>query len=76
MSTSTIPIIIGRIKTATPESGIAVFKTQVYGKFNAVFADTITTKCMIDKQRDMYVGTFHGEMDLLEVETELKSIYN
>lgn len=60
MSTSTLSIILDRIKSAPPSSPIAVFRCSVAGQLNAVFGATWTTLEEIKTSPD-YIGSFHGE---------------
>jgi len=75
MSIGTIETIIGRIKTATVLSPIAVFKARsILGdELNAVFADTVKTREKIEAGDENYIGTFDRTMDMFEVRSVLRA---
>ena len=73
MSLSTLDIIIDRIKLATEESPIVVFKQPMEKNLNAVFADTVFTKRWIKYKEFFFVGNFHRNMELDEVKRQLKA---
>ena len=75
MSISTISVIMGRIKSATETSPIAVFKPtdsleneDGERMLDAVFGATIATKQQIDDEDENFIGLFHKDMDLENVE--------
>ena len=75
MSHCTISVIIGRIKTASKGSPIAVFKLpNPDGKYlNAVFGNTVRTIKMVDTFSNMFIGEFHNGMNMSDVRKELES---
>ena len=70
MNISSTTVIMGRIRVATPESAIAVFKAK-NGKLEAVFANTLETIAKINDGSAGFIGIFHKEMDLVGVKTKL-----
>lgn len=62
-----LTVIMDRIKTATVDSPIAVFKA---GKgLNAVFANTVISEERAESND--YVGKYHGKMDISWVSNHL-----
>jgi len=62
MSISSIEVITSRIKTAEPNSGIAVFK--VNNGFDACFDSTLETRRRIKNGIGNYIGTFNKDDDI------------
>ena len=60
MSIMKLPLILERIKAATPASPIIVFRCDTPEQLNAVF-DTWTTKIDIVEKAKDYIGTFHKD---------------
>lgn len=58
MTIATVDTILERVKSATSKSPIAVFKCNVFGHFNAVFANTVETQRRIRSGDPAYIGTF------------------
>ena len=73
MTLMTLPKIMDRIKTATPQSRIAVFVCPEPGYLDAVFAATTETNAVIASGSAAYLGSFHGDMDLKAVRGLLES---
>ena len=73
MSISTYEFIIFRIKYASEDSPIAVFREPMEGKLNAVFADTAMTKKWVKYKDKLFVGSFHKNMDINDVKMKLKA---
>lgn len=73
MSYANLEQTLIRIKGATPDSPIAVFKTQVPGSLNAMFAATIKTQEMINENHPDLIGVFDGLMDIPAVKSLLAS---
>jgi hypothetical protein len=71
MSLANLTVIMGRIKTATEASPIAVFKSAEYGKLNAVFGATVLTQSMINIGDPDYLGLYHKDMDLKKIKSVL-----
>lgn len=67
-------LIISRIEAATPASPIAVFKSDVKGSFDVVFANTVTTQKIILEGSRKLVGIYHNGMDMLLIEKFLTSV--
>lgn len=78
MSISTVPIIMGRIESATEDSPIAVFRPKpgadcpsgIGGKLDAVFASTVKSVSLI-RSSNRLVGVFHNAMDASKVKARL-----
>ena len=68
MSHASLEHTLIRIKGATPESQIAVFKTPVPGALNAMFAVTVKTQEAIKEGHHDLIGVFDGLMDMSAVE--------
>jgi len=68
MSIGTIETIIERIKAATTESRIAVYKTR--DGLEAVFADTVDGLSRIKADRN-FVGVYHNKFDLKKIREKL-----
>jgi hypothetical protein len=62
-----------RIKGATPDSQIAVFRCDEPENLNAVFAATVITRRMIDEGHRDLIGVYDGTMNLGDIERELRS---
>lgn len=73
MSLMKLPLIIGRIKTASHHSRIAVFRCLQPGLLDAVFADTIETQRIIVAGTVTFIGAYHGDNDLVAVRRLLES---
>ena len=71
MSISTVDMIIGRIKLATAESPISVFRCHVPGRLNAVFSNTVLTRKMVASGGYGYVGTFTRDDNLIDLKSKL-----
>jgi hypothetical protein len=76
MSLASLTVIMGRIKTATEESPIAVFKSTVEGyredgMLDAVFGDAVRTTARIKSDDPDYIGSYHNDMDLKKVKSVL-----
>jgi len=63
MTISTVQQTMIRIKGATPESPIAVFKCKTEDRVNTVFGSNIHTQKMI-KSGTGFIGMFDNTMDL------------
>ena len=63
MSTATIPAIMIRIRAATVDSPIAVFKSnKSREKLESLFAGTLKTEERIEKDHKNLVGVFDSSM--------------
>lgn len=71
---SSINEIMLRIKTAEPESPIAVFNHRYVAGLVAVFGDTIGTRKLATKENRYFVGMFDKNSDLKFVSAVLLSI--
>ena len=62
MSLAPISVIMTRIKAATPESPIAVFKPVIrdYGQLDAMFGSTVRTQERVESGDPLFVGYFHS----------------
>ena len=74
MSIMTVDLIMEKIKIATPESPIAVFKCDIIGQLDAVFAETVETRRVIRSAEKQLVGVYHKGMELSCVEKFLHEI--
>ena len=72
MSIMKLPLILERIKAATPASPIIVFRCDTPEHLNAVF-DTWTTKIDIVEKAKDYIGTFHKDHDIKSVRQRLET---
>jgi hypothetical protein len=77
MSLANLSVIMGRIKTATEKSPIAVFKSTVEGyredgMLDAVFGDTVRTTARIKSGDPDYIGSYCQDMDLIKVKSSLR----
>lgn len=61
MSISTKSTVVGRIKEATRESPIAVFRAVKLGSYDAVFAGTYTTQKLIAQKSPDLIGVYYGD---------------
>ena len=63
MSQCTIDWVMSRIKVATDQSPVAVFKMPgSTTMFNVVFESTVITKSRINHGDDLLIGIFHQNM--------------
>lgn len=76
MSEATLRQIMLRIESADKKSPIAVFRSDVRGKLNAVFADTAETKRLIHEKDKTHIGTYHKEMDRELIYKRLEGFIN
>jgi len=76
MSISNIQTTMERIRSAKPESPIAVFLCNLPCYVNTVFADTVQTRSIITGGSKDLVGVFHKENDLKEVESVIRAAIN
>ena len=67
MSISSVEIIMGRIRSATRESPIAVFR--VANGLNAVFANTVLCQQQLTSQN--LIGVYDATLDLRKVQRRL-----
>lgn len=74
MSIMTVDLIMERIKIATPDSPIAVFRSAIIGQLDAVFAETVETRRVIRSAEKQLVGVYHRGMELSCVEKFLYEI--
>ncbi len=65
-----LTIIMDRIKTATPDSPIAVFKSDK--GLDCVFANTVITEERVDDED--CIGSYHGKMDMNYILDNLSKI--
>jgi hypothetical protein len=72
MSVSTLQNVMLRIRTATPESPIAVFLCAKPGPLDAVFAATVITRSIIARQDPALIGVFDRTMNEREVKEQLR----
>jgi hypothetical protein len=72
MSISSLEVALRRIELSTPESPIAVFKTKIIDRVDAVFAGTVKTQEAIRYGHRDYIGTFDGSMDIKHVANQIK----
>jgi len=61
MSITTSGTVKERIKYATQDSPIAVFKTRRNGYYRAVFGSTAMTAREINQDDGLFLGEFYGE---------------
>ena len=73
MSHGTLQQVMVRIKGATPDSQIAVFRCDEPENLNAVFAATVITRRMIDEGHRDLIGVYDGTMNPGDIERELRS---
>ena len=88
MSNSTINTILDRIRYATPESRIAVFKRSTFDNIikeknsikedqslmlDAVFADTVDTLRHIEASDKNLIGVYHSGDNAKEIKRDLKA---
>jgi len=71
MSNGNLQQVMIRINGATPESQIAVFRTDLPEMLNAVFAATVLTQRMIEAKDQTLIGVYDGTMDLQAIKKEL-----
>ena len=62
-----------RIKTATLDSPIAVFKSDLKGFVNTVFGATVQTQRLIAANDPSLIGVYDGSMNLLEIERQIQT---
>lgn len=67
MSDATHSIVMARIKTARPDSMIAVFRSTAPGLLSAVFDSTVQTRALIAANDQGYLGSFHGKVSTHEL---------
>ena len=74
MSAASVSTIISRIKLATKDSPIAVFRDDESKKWslNAVFADTHETHYRMRTEPERFVGQFDNTMDMFEIKDILR----
>lgn len=70
MSVSSIQVIMNRIKSATPESPIAVFCYN--GELNALFANTLWSASIMTETKAELIGIFNMHMDAHGIECRLR----
>ncbi len=61
MTVSTMDVIMRRIKSANPESPLAIFPCKIKGKLDAIFANTIRGQIRVKKDRTL-IGLFTNLM--------------
>ena len=61
-----------RIKGATSQSPIAVFRCDKDNEVNAVFAATVKTQQMIAEKDPNLIGVYDASMNLYEIEQTLR----
>ena len=73
MTISTVSVIMGRIKSAEPESPIAVFRVRKKRGYvlDSVFANTVSARWRISQQPRSVVGVYHRHHHLERVRNEL-----
>ena len=65
-----------RVKSAKPESPIAVFSTYDKKLFNSVFASTVNTSGFIQRSKKCdYIGTYHGPYGAAEFKRKAVYLY-
>jgi hypothetical protein len=74
MSDSTIEIAMHRIKGATAESPIAVFRSSAPGMVNAVFAGTVATQRMIANGDPRLIGVYDQSMSPAVIRGRLERV--
>ena len=74
MSICDIETTMERIKSAPPESPIAVFRCGFPGQVNALFATTIKTSDRIEDGDNLFVGVFDRTMDMHHVREQLRHV--
>lgn len=72
MSNCTVDVAIERIKTATSESPIAVFFSDMKYHVNVVFASTVATRDKIARKDPSLIGVYTGNMDMTKVKADIK----
>lgn len=70
MSLCNYEILIGRIRAATPESPICVFKSNDPHRLEAFFF-TVRSRQMIDADRENFIGSFDMTTPIAEVSKAL-----
>lgn len=71
MSISDIETTMDRIAFASEDSPIAVFRCNIPGKVNAMFANSIGVQERIRNKDPMLIGIYHGTMKRRRIEKEL-----
>lgn len=73
MSCAQLQEVMGRIRGAEKCSQIAVFRGDSPASFNAVFANTIRSRRLIESNDPALIGVFDSSMDLRGIEALLLS---
>lgn len=63
--------VMERIRDASPDSPIAVFRVAKRGYFETMFANTIITRQLIESGNRKFIGAYHGAMDCAEIHKRL-----
>lgn len=71
MSRMNLTAVMDRIRTATPDSQIAVFRTGDRGYLDAMFCNTIVTLRRIANQDAAFIGVYDGTMDCKSIHKNL-----
>ena len=72
MSIMKLPLVLERIKAATPASPIVVFRCDKPEHLNSVFNTWTTQVDIVEKAKD-YIGTFHKDHDIKVVRQRLEA---
>lgn len=67
MSNVNLQFAMDRIEVATVESQIAVFLSDKPDNVNAVFANSVYTRNLIENRDPDFLGCFHRDSDLKQV---------
>lgn len=71
MSISDIETTMERIAFATEESPIAVFRCNIPGRVNAMFANSVGVQERIQNNDTLLIGVYHGMMKKRHIEKQL-----
>ena len=72
MSLMTINNALDLVACATPESPIAIFKTQTPAVFNVMFANTVIARAFIESDDPYLIGVFDNTMSENQVRNRIR----
>jgi len=73
MTVATIDTILARVRSAPPQSPIAIFRSNRLGQFDAVFASTVETQKAIRRHNPDLIGVYDRNVDLIYLAQVLRT---
>ena len=76
ISLTNIHLLWARLDVASHDSPIAIFKTNTPGHVNAVFANTVATRRLINAKCNDLIGVYDNNYKRFDLESDVRHAFN